>query len=45
VDTNLVLQPLVPMLEFSQVLFVLPWWTLCHTWKVFNELHVRLQEL
>jgi hypothetical protein len=37
-----VLEPLVSRLEFSEFLFVLPWWFLGRTQKVFGEMYVRL---
>jgi hypothetical protein len=44
-EADLVLEPPVPRLEFSQFLVVLPLWILALTQKVFDERHVRLQDL
>jgi hypothetical protein len=44
-EADLVLEPPVPRLEFSQFLVVLPLWILGLTQKVFDERHVRLQDL
>jgi hypothetical protein len=42
---GVVFEKLDSRLKFFWFLVMLPWWILGHTQKIFDEMHMRLQEL